>query len=213
MSNRDSFILYSENEEIFDRLSDEEAGQLIKAIFDYQRTGEVPELPRLLEFIMLPIKSTLDRNAEKYEKIVEKRRQAGSIGGKTTQANASQNKANASESEQVLEKSSKRVANQAEHVHEHVNDNVHVHDNDNETTTTDSLGVVVYDDDGSTNIWGSLSSEEVEAIYHRFGEDRGFDLIDAVHDDVKERRAKIKRPYQYVIGCARKLGLLEGGAL
>ena len=35
---KDSFILYLEQKQIFEMLTDEEAGQLIKAIFEYEDT-------------------------------------------------------------------------------------------------------------------------------------------------------------------------------
>lgn len=69
---KDSFILYLEQQEIFEMLEDEEAGQLIKAIFKYEKTGQIPQLDKSLKIAFIPIKSVLDRNKEKYEKVVER---------------------------------------------------------------------------------------------------------------------------------------------
>lgn len=208
MSNKNSFVLYKDYEELFDRLSDEEAGQLIKAIFDYERSGELPELPRLLEFIMLPIKNTLDRDSDKYDKIVEKRRKAGAIGGKISQANALKN-------EQMLDNSSTRVANQADSVSvtdsDSDSDSVSVTDTVTDTTTTSSDSmqpvVVVSDDNGSfyTDIWKSITPQDVDRIYDMFP-DSGGDLIQTVHDDVKRKRKQIKRPVPYILGYAKRVG-------
>ena len=208
MSNKNSFVLYKDYEELFDRLSDEEAGQLIKAIFDYERSGELPELPRLLEFILLPIKNTLDRDSDKYDKIVEKRRKAGAMGGKVSQANALKN-------EQMLDNSSKRVANQADSVSvtdsDSDSDSVSVTDTVTDTTTTSSDSmqpvVVVSDDNGSfyTDIWKSITPQDVDRIYDMFP-DSGGDLIQTVHDDVKRKRKQIKRPVPYILGYAKRVG-------
>ena len=215
MSDKNSFVLYEDYEELFDRLSDEEAGQLIKAIFDYERSGELPDLPRLLEFIMLPIKNTLDRDSDKYDKIVEKRRKAGAKGGKTTQASASNNQANASKNKQMLDISSKRVANQADSVSDNVSDSVSVSDSDSDTTTTSSDGmqsvVVVSDGDGVsyTDIWKSITPADVDRIYEEYP-DSGGDLIQTVHDDVKRKRKQIKRPVPYILGYAKRVGWDDG---
>ena len=84
---KNSFILYHDQREVFNRLSKEQAGELIQAIFDYEVTGEMPELSDPLPLVIIPIKQAIDRNKEKYENIVNKRKEAGSKGGKQKQAN------------------------------------------------------------------------------------------------------------------------------
>ena len=69
---KDSFILYLEQKQIFEMLTDEEAGQLIKAIFQYEDTGQLISLDKSLQIAFIPIRSALDRNKEKYEKVVER---------------------------------------------------------------------------------------------------------------------------------------------
>ena len=69
---KDSFIMYQEQKEIFDTLSDNEAGKLIKAIFEYESTGQSPKLSKTLNLVFIPIKNSLDRNKEKYQKVVER---------------------------------------------------------------------------------------------------------------------------------------------
>ena len=44
---KDSFILYTEQKEVIDKLSDEQAGKLIKAIYKYVETQKMPELDKL----------------------------------------------------------------------------------------------------------------------------------------------------------------------
>lgn len=79
---KDSFILYLDDKEIYDLLSDEDAGKLIKAIFEYMKTGEEPKLDKSLLIVFIPIKKYLDRNKIKYEKICERNRNNGLKGGR-----------------------------------------------------------------------------------------------------------------------------------
>lgn len=69
---KDSFILYLEQKDIFNMLEDKEAGKLIKAIFEYVETGQIPSLDKSLKIAFIPIKNVLDRNKEKYERVIER---------------------------------------------------------------------------------------------------------------------------------------------
>lgn len=85
-----SFVLYQDYQEIFEALDNEQAGLLIKAIFAYTKNKEI-KLNNYLSIVFIAIRQQLDRDALKYEQIVEQRRIAGSKGGKqrvTNQANA-----------------------------------------------------------------------------------------------------------------------------
>lgn len=77
---RDSFILYTEQKEIFESLSDEQAGKLIKQIFDYINTGREPEVEGMLKVAFIPIRQILDRNNNKWENTKKKRSEAGRRG-------------------------------------------------------------------------------------------------------------------------------------
>lgn len=77
---RDSFILYTEQKEIFESLSDEQAGKLIKQIFDYINTGKEPEVEGMLKVAFIPIRQILDRNNNKWENTKKKRSEAGRRG-------------------------------------------------------------------------------------------------------------------------------------
>ena len=79
-NDKESFILYLEQEGIFDLLEDEEAGKLIKVIFEYERTGIVPKLDKSVKIAFMPIKNILDRNAKKWEQAKERRSIAGKKG-------------------------------------------------------------------------------------------------------------------------------------
>ena len=77
---RNSFILYSSYEEVLKELPKEEIGELLMAIFAYQRTGEKPELTGGANIAFGFIKNQLDIDAEKWAKEVENRSKAGKKG-------------------------------------------------------------------------------------------------------------------------------------
>ena len=109
---KESFILFTEQKAVIDKLTDEQAGKLFKAIYEYVSTDKMPPLDNLLDLVMTPIKISLDKNKEKYEEVSKARAEAGSKGGKQKVAN----QANASKSKQ-------KVANQADNDNEYDNDN------------------------------------------------------------------------------------------
>lgn len=106
---KDSFILYTEQKAVIDKLTDEQAGKIIKAIYEYVETEKMPKLDSMLDIIIIPFKQNLDRNREKYNKISEIRAKAGAKGGK--------------QKKQMQTKESKCNDND--------NENVNVNDNDN----------------------------------------------------------------------------------
>lgn len=124
---KDSFILYTEQKAIIDKLTDEQAGKLIKAIYEYVATNKMPQLDSILDLVMTPFMTALDRNKEKYEETCKRRALAGAKGGKQKVANV----ANASKCKQ-------NVANVAD------NDNDNDSDNDNEYDTA----IAVIESDG-----------------------------------------------------------------
>lgn len=117
---KDSFILYTEQREVINKLSDEQAGRLIKAIYEYVETEKMPELDSLLDIVIIPFKQNLDRNKEKYNKISEIRAKAGAKGGKQKkQLQTEESKCN--DNDNVND-------NVNENVNENVNANVNVSD-------------------------------------------------------------------------------------
>ena len=66
---KNSFILYTEQKAVIDKLTDEQAGKLIKAIYAHEM-GEEYELDNILDLVITPFLSSLKRNKEKYEKRV-----------------------------------------------------------------------------------------------------------------------------------------------
>lgn len=78
---KDNFIIHMEFEEDVCDLTDEEAGQLFKALFKYARTGDaVEDLDRIVSQTFKPMRRRMDYDAEQYNKVKEARSQAGRTG-------------------------------------------------------------------------------------------------------------------------------------
>lgn len=71
---KNSFIIYNDQLDILDDLTNEQAGILLKAMLKYSLTGEVIELPLVLKIAFTPIRQQMDRNNQKYENICERNR-------------------------------------------------------------------------------------------------------------------------------------------
>lgn len=119
MEDKKSFVLYANYIKHISKLTDEEAGQLFKALFRYVESGELSELSDRADMAFSFIAEQMGRDLEKWEKTRQKRIEAGRKGGKQNQAN----QANATFAKQSQ-------ANQAVNVDVNVNDNVNVNVND-----------------------------------------------------------------------------------
>lgn len=137
---KNSFILYTEQKAVIDKLTDEQAGKLIKAIYAHE-TGEEMELDAILDLVITPFLTVLEKDKEKYEEKCEKRAQAGAKGGRqrvANQANAKQmqaNQANATFAKQTQ-------ANQADNDNEYDNDNDFKKENIKRKSTTQAKAFV-----------------------------------------------------------------------
>lgn len=77
-----SFLIYLDYQEQFELLSDEQAGQLIKAIIKYEKTGKIVELDGMVKMAFSFIKTQLDRDRQKYRTKCEKNRENAKKGGR-----------------------------------------------------------------------------------------------------------------------------------
>lgn len=82
MATKKSFVLFNDLSDPVQSLSNEEAGKLFKAIFEYQNGGIEQELSGASEMAFTFIKQQLDRNHERYELICERNRRNGAKGGR-----------------------------------------------------------------------------------------------------------------------------------
>ena len=88
MSKKESFVFYTSVwPQLFKMLeNDEERGQLIMVIIDYVSFGTLPSGTHSRAFIgaFEIMKEQLDKDADKYQKTVEKKREAGKLGWQAT---------------------------------------------------------------------------------------------------------------------------------
>lgn len=118
-----SFVLYTDSREIIEKLTNEQAGILIKAIMRYSAGEEPPEMDALTDIVFSTIRIYLDKDFEKYKEICIKRKEAGKKGGApkgNKNAEKQSKQANALKNNQNKQKQAKQPDND--------NDN----DNDNE---------------------------------------------------------------------------------
>ena len=71
----DSFILYTSDYQLIEGLTDEQLGQLTRALFTYARDGKVINLEPVVRMAFVFIKDKIDRNQGKYQARCEKNRQ------------------------------------------------------------------------------------------------------------------------------------------
>ena len=135
--NKKSFIMYVDHLDVLDYMSDEQGGQLLKAVAAYHR-GDEEALEKYLQdpvvqVAFVNIRNAFEANAEKYEAKCKQRQEAGRKGGLQRAENQRKEKkantrkvANSSKSKQI-------VANQADTVTDIVTDTV----TDTVSTTVD----------------------------------------------------------------------------
>ena len=110
-----SFILYSDQRGIFDKLSDEQAGKLVKHIYSYVN-DENPEGDFVTELAFESIKTQLKRDLKKWENQRNQRSQAGKASAEVRKRNLTS----------VNEKERKPTVNVNDSVSVNVNDTVNV---------------------------------------------------------------------------------------
>jgi hypothetical protein len=77
---KNSFVLYTDQDELWDEVSDEQAGKLIKHIFKYV-SDKNPEPPdQITKLLFIPIKQTLKRDLRKYKHRMEGKSNAAVLG-------------------------------------------------------------------------------------------------------------------------------------
>ena len=81
------FLLYHDYRKHLAMLTDEERGRLLMALLDYSESGVQPELSGASAMAFSFISWQMDRDAERYEEVCEKRREAGKRGGRPSKPN------------------------------------------------------------------------------------------------------------------------------
>ena len=136
MAGEKTILIYTEDFDDLEELTDSDAGILLKAILQYMNDGT--ETERLNDagdarVMFRYIRRRIDRDKKKYAEICQKRAESGRKGGFAKQANL----ANASKCQQNLANPSKakqNLANLADNDNDNEYVNEYVNDNDNEAS-------------------------------------------------------------------------------
>ena len=116
---KNSFVLYTEHLEQVEMLTDEQSGVLLKALMSYAAGKELPQMDAITAVVFSFMRAQIDKNNKKYEETVNRRREAGRLGGLAKAGNAKQEVANVASATDAKQ----NVAD---------NDNVNVNENDND---------------------------------------------------------------------------------
>ena len=139
MQGKKSFVLYTDQREVFEELSDEQAGKLIKHIFGYVNDEDPETDDKFVRLAFLPIKTQLKRDLKIWDEKKHLRVEAGKKGGLAKASNARNDLANPSNAKNGL-------ANLAVNVNGNVNvnDNVNVNGNVNKQIGANALFSLEY---------------------------------------------------------------------
>ena len=118
-NNKKSFIMYSNYRKFLSMLSDAEIANLMRAIFCFVEDEEIPELDSKTDICFAVITDQIERDREKYQKVCERRANAGRLGGKQKHENRLKREA-VKEGEKEVKKEEKKeeknsLANASKH--------------------------------------------------------------------------------------------------
>lgn len=183
------FVIYGDVQAVVDELNDEQAGKLFRAMLTYFATGKAPKFDGILKYVWIPIKQQMDRDKEKYEAKCEKnRKNIKEYWERTKENERIQTNTNATNTKTNTDTNTKKDT-----------------DTDTTTKTDTDLGGGRYKCDDEFNIWKKLTPEDIDVLYEKFPESGGL-LIDAVYEDVKTKKTKVKSGLKYILGYAKNVG-------
>lgn len=102
-----SFVVYADYLQHVELLSDEQAGLLFKAILSAVSEKELPEMDGATRMAFSFIRSQISRDFQKYEKVREKRSEAGKLGGRPKANGLSEKQTKAKKANAFSEKQTK----------------------------------------------------------------------------------------------------------
>ena len=184
------FVVYGDVQAVVDELNDEQTGRLFKAMITYFATGKAPKFDGILKFVWIPIQQQMDRDKEKYDAKCEKNRK-----------NIKEYWERTKENERI------QTNTNATNTKTNTDTNTKTNTNTDTTTNTDTKSVSGgrYKCDDEFNIWKRLTPEDIDVLYEKFPNSGGL-LIDAVYEDVKSKRTKVKSGLKYILGYAKNVG-------
>lgn len=228
---KNSFVMYYEWEESFSDLTNAQLGELLRAIFAYEKRGESysgndPSVKMAMGFI----KGALDRGKERYQNVCERNRANGKKGGrplKSGQADASfstalstnlggiKNPVGSTETQKtqwVFQKPKKPDNEQNRTEHEHERDREHEHEHD--ASASGGSGSVGFDASVLVRRLESAGirvSEADKATMEDWMTKYGVEYVECAVNEGIERKA---RKFGYISGIVRNwlsMGLDDGG--
>ena len=182
-----SFIMYLDYKEQLEDLSDKELGTLIRAIFQYIEDETEPSFKGKLRIAFKFIRSTLDRDSQKWEDIKKKRSEAGKrhTGNQYTRQKMEQ-----------MEQMEQNGTNGSVSVNDsvNVNDNVSVsvinNNNDNGTLALDTPTLTQISDYCSEKGYNGFDYE----IFYYYYQANGW--VDKNGTEIKNWKAKVNYWYK-----------------
>ncbi|MDE6148590.1 MAG: hypothetical protein K2F81_00630 [Ruminococcus sp.] len=191
MDDKKSFVVYTEWRPAIEKLTNEERGKLFLAMLNYADTGELSNLSPVADIVFTLIKSTLDRDAEKWENTRKKRAEAGKKGGRPKSEN---NDEKAKKANDFCEKQTKtkKAVNVNVNGNVNVNDNVNVNVSESDNNKTPSK-----------HKYGEfkhvlLSDDQYSSLIRDFGESKTREYIKRV-DEYCEQYGKSYKNYSLTI--------------
>jgi len=84
MKQKNSFLLYNDQSDMIEKLTDKQAGVLLKKIYTYNNNGRMPPDIKdpVLDMVFTSIKTSLDRDYIKYCEVCKTRSESGKQGGR-----------------------------------------------------------------------------------------------------------------------------------
>ena len=144
MQGKKSFVLYSDQREVFEELSNEDAGKLIKHIYAYVNDENPETEDKLLRLAFLPIKTQLKRDLKLWDDKKHLRSEAGKKGGLAKASNATNVVAKPSNATNSLAKLAVNV---------NVNDNVIYTDQEKELAVNEESHNTIFRKLWTSTIW------------------------------------------------------------
>ena len=134
---KNSFVIYTDYMEQVELLTMEQRGILFTSIMAYASEKELPDMDGMTKMAFSFIKATMDRDMEKYRQTVEKRKEAGKLGGRPKADGSSEKQSKAKKANGFSEKQDKAKKPDNDSVND--NDNVNVNDKKTYTCAFEAL--------------------------------------------------------------------------
>ena len=141
MKNKDSFVLYTRFYDTFTELTDEQAGNLIKCIFEYVNDLN-PNPEGLIKIAFIPIKQQLKEDLAKWKEEKTKRSLAGKKGMESRYSNVKKDVTNDNNVSNVITNDN-NVSNDITNLTDNVNVYVNVNDNVNNNNSNNIINNII----------------------------------------------------------------------